>query len=124
VRRQKSFLIGTATVQFFRFAAALVLVVTISLAGIALEKDNLSRQRAISLQQYRIEQLLDRQAHLRLRINELTSPMSEVARVSNPCVTLTNGVEAGRRTANASLPGGDSHSGTTHRLKTRATHLP
>lgn len=62
--------------QLFRFAAALVLVVTISLAGIALEKDNLSRQRAISLQQYRIEQLLDRQAHLRLQINELTSPMS------------------------------------------------
>ena len=63
--------------QLFRFAAALVLVVMISLAGIALEKDNLSRQRAISLQQYRIEQLLDRQAHLRLRINELTSPMSK-----------------------------------------------
>lgn len=66
---------GRRTVQIFRFAAALVLLVTISLAGIALEKDNLSRQRAISLQQYRIEQLLDRQAHLRLRINELTSPM-------------------------------------------------
>jgi hypothetical protein len=68
---------GIRTVQLFRFAAALVLMVTISLAGIALEKDNLSRQRAVSLQQYRIEQLLDHQAHLRLRINELTSPMSQ-----------------------------------------------
>jgi hypothetical protein len=63
-------------VQLFRFMAALVLLVAISLAGIGLEKDNLSRQQAISLQQYRIEQLLDQQAHLRLRITELTSPMS------------------------------------------------
>ena len=68
--------------QLFRFAAALVLVVTVSLAGIALEKDNLSRQRAISLQQYRIEQLLDRQAHLRLRINQLTSPMASASPTS------------------------------------------
>jgi hypothetical protein len=69
-------------VQIFRFAAALVLLVTISLAGIALEKDNLSRQRAISLQQYRIEQLLDRQAHLRLRTTELTSPRSPTSPTS------------------------------------------
>lgn len=61
--------------QFFRFAAALGLVVLISMAGIAIEKRNLARQRAISLQQYRIEQLLECRAHLRLQINELTSPM-------------------------------------------------
>lgn len=72
------------SVQLFRFAAALALLVTISLAGIALEKDNLARQRATSLQQYRIEQLLDREAHLRLQINVLTSPMTQVAGDQDP----------------------------------------
>ena len=72
----------------------------------------------------RIEHLLDRQAHLRLQINELTSPMTEVARVSNPGVTMPIGVEAARRAASASLTGRDSHSGSTHGLETRATHHP
>lgn len=61
--------------QLFRFTAALILVVTISLVGISLEKCNLAMQRAISLQQYRTDQLLERRAHLRLQINELTSPL-------------------------------------------------
>ena len=65
--------------QLFRFAAALMLVVTISLVGISIEKRNLALQRGISLQQYRTDQLLERQAQLRLRIDELTSPLGTQA---------------------------------------------
>jgi hypothetical protein len=61
--------------QLFRFMAAVLLVVLISLAGIAQESRHLTLTRAISLQQYRTDQLLERQANLRLRVHELTSPM-------------------------------------------------
>ena len=60
--------------QLFRFSAAIVLVVIIALLGIAQEKRRLTLSRAISLQQYRTDQLRERRAHLQLRVHELTSP--------------------------------------------------
>ena len=48
--------------MFFRFAAALVVVVLISLAGTALEKRNLELRRTVSHQQYRLDVLLQQYA--------------------------------------------------------------
>jgi len=48
--------------MFFRFGAALVLVVLISLAGTALEKRNLELKRVVSRQSYRLEILQEQHA--------------------------------------------------------------
>lgn len=55
----------------FRFLAALTLIVTVSLIGVGLEKRELALKRAISLQHYRMDQLLDERARLRIRLHEL-----------------------------------------------------
>ena len=60
--------------MFFRFGTALVLVVIVSLLGIALEKRILSLKRTISLQHYRFEQLHEQRAHLRVRSEQLGAP--------------------------------------------------
>ena len=51
--------------MFFRFGAALSLVVLVALSGTTLEKHNLQLKRAITHQQYRLDALLD--SHVRLR---------------------------------------------------------
>jgi hypothetical protein len=61
--------------MFFRFGAAIVLVVLVSLAGIALEKENLELRRTISRQSYRLDVLHDVQARLRVRTQELGAPV-------------------------------------------------
>lgn len=60
--------------MFFRFGAAVVLIVAISLVGIALEKQALSLKRAITLQTYRARQLEERRARLRLESERLGAP--------------------------------------------------
>lgn len=60
--------------MFFRFGAAVVLVVLIALLGIAIEKRNLSLRRSISLQDYRREQFLEQRARLRLQTEQLGAP--------------------------------------------------
>lgn len=60
--------------MFFRFGAAVTLVVAVSLLGIALEKRALSLKRAISLQSYRAAQLEERRVQLRLRCEHLGAP--------------------------------------------------
>jgi hypothetical protein len=62
------------TCMFFRFGAAVLLVVAVSLLGIALEKRNLSLRRTISLQLYRAEQLQERCVRLRLQSEQLGAP--------------------------------------------------
>lgn len=57
----------------FRFIAALVLLVTVSLIGIGLEKRELALKRAISLQHFRMDQLLEERARLRIRLHELAA---------------------------------------------------
>lgn len=68
--------------MYFRFMSALVLVVLVSMAGVAIEKRNLELRREISRQQYHTEILMDRHTALRLRTQELSSPdrMLEVLR--------------------------------------------
>ena len=60
--------------MFFRFCAAVALIVAVSLLGIALEKRTLALRRAISLQTYRAEQLEERRVQLRLRCEQLGAP--------------------------------------------------
>ncbi len=60
--------------MFFRFAAALVLIVLISLAGTALEKRNLELKRIVSRQQYRLEVLLEQHASNRVLAQQLGAP--------------------------------------------------
>ncbi len=57
----------------FRFIAALALIVTVSLIGIRLENRELALKRAISLQHYRMDQLLEEQARLRIRLHALST---------------------------------------------------
>jgi hypothetical protein len=61
-------------VIFFRFCAALLLVVSVALTGTALETQNLSLKRSLSQQQYRMEVLLDIQTKLRLETQRLGAP--------------------------------------------------
>ena len=60
--------------MFFRFGAALVLVVLISLAGTGLEKRNLELKRVVSRQSYRLEILQEQHAAKRVLAQQLGAP--------------------------------------------------
>jgi hypothetical protein len=60
--------------MFFRFCAALFLVVLIAAAGITLEKRLLDMKRQQTLQVYRLELLEEKYARLKLRTQELGAP--------------------------------------------------
>lgn len=62
------------TVLFFRFGAALLLLVSVALTGTVLETQNLALKRSLSQQQYRMEVLLESQASLRLESQRLGTP--------------------------------------------------
>ena len=57
--------------MFFRFGAALALVVMIALAGTVLETQNLALKRSLSQQHYRLEVLVETQAGLKLEAQRL-----------------------------------------------------
>lgn len=71
--------------MYFRFASAVILVVLVSLAGVAIEKRTLESRREVSRQYYRLEVLRDAHAGLRLRTQKLGAP-----------VRLIEEIEAGR----------------------------
>ncbi len=60
--------------MFFRFCAALTLIVLIAAAGVAVQKRMLDLQRTRTLQQYRLQQLEEKYAKLKLRSQELGAP--------------------------------------------------
>ena len=60
--------------MFFRFGAALALVVAIALTGTALETQNLALKRSLSQQHYRLEDLVETQARLKLEAQRLGTP--------------------------------------------------
>jgi len=60
--------------MFFRFAAALMLVVSVSMAQIGLEKQSLRLRRSVSRQYYQMDELLELHAQLRLDIQQLSAP--------------------------------------------------
>jgi len=60
--------------MFFRFGAALLIVVLVALTGTTLEKQNLELNRAISHQQYRMDELKDLIVRLQLEAERLGTP--------------------------------------------------
>lgn len=67
--------------MYFRFGAALVVVVLISLAGTALEKRNLELRRTVSHQQYRLDVLLQQYAAHRVQAQQLGAPIRTIEQV-------------------------------------------
>ena len=61
--------------MFFRFGSAIVLVVLVSLAGIAMEKRNLEYRRGLSRQHYRMQVLLDGHTKLRMKTQQMGAPV-------------------------------------------------
>lgn len=70
--------------MFFRFAAALMLVVAISMAQIGLEKQSLRLRRSVSRQYYQMDELLELHAQLRLDIQQLSAPSHFLAESALP----------------------------------------
>ncbi len=60
--------------MFFRFGAALLLVVSVALTGTALETQNMALKRSLSQQNYQLDVLLETQAKLRLATQRLGAP--------------------------------------------------
>ena len=60
--------------MYFRFGATIVLVVIISVIGVALEKQSLTYRRAISQQRYRMDVLVEQYAQKRLQAQRLGAP--------------------------------------------------
>ncbi len=67
-------LLDESGAMFFRFAAALILVVAVSMAQVALEKQSLRLRRSVSRQYYQMDELLELHAQLRLDIQQLSAP--------------------------------------------------
>ena len=64
--------------MYFRFGAAIVLVVAISVVGVALEKQSLSYRRQIAQQRYRMDALVEQYAQLRLQAQRLGAPLKTI----------------------------------------------
>ena len=69
--------------MFFRFGSAIVLVVSVSVIGIALEKRNLEIRRELSRQHYQSEVLLEDHAKLRLLTQQLGAPVRLIDPLEN-----------------------------------------
>ena len=65
--------------MYFRFAAGLMLVVLVSMAGVWLEKQTLEMRRTVSVQYYQTDVLLDLLVRLRLETQQLTAPAQMAA---------------------------------------------
>ena len=60
--------------MYFRFGSALLLVLAISLAGVAFEKRNLALRRRLTRQHYQTAVLREKHAKLRLETQRLGAP--------------------------------------------------
>ena len=74
--------------MFFRFGSAIVLVVLISLAGVAIEKQNLALRREVSRQHYRLDVLLEQHARLRLKTQQLGAPARVIEQLEQSTLEL------------------------------------
>ncbi len=63
-----------ASAHLLRFGAAIAILVTVSLTGVALEQRSLEFSRQYSLQTFRADRLEHEAAKLQLRIEELQTP--------------------------------------------------
>lgn len=83
--------------MFFRFAAALMLVVLISTVGIALERQTLEAKRAVSRQAFQIDLLVEMHSQLRLSIQQQTAP-AQLAKAQRKTSLPTNSADSGTDT--------------------------
>lgn len=60
--------------MFFRFSAALILIVMVSMTSVMIEKRTLELRRQISRQYYHTDLLIELQVRLRLETQTLTAP--------------------------------------------------
>jgi hypothetical protein len=60
--------------MYFRFGSAQVLVILVSMAGVAIEKQCLALRRAVSREHYRYDALRDLSARLRFKTQQLGAP--------------------------------------------------
>lgn len=59
---------------FFRFGAAMALVVTVALAGTAIESRSLALRRSLSHQRYQLDVLVEQHARLRVAAQRAGAP--------------------------------------------------
>lgn len=83
--------------MFFRFAAALFLVVLVSMTSVFIEKRTLELRREISLQYYQTDVMIELQVQLRLEAQKLLAP------------TLADPVRSSPAVAGASATGSGEH---------------
>lgn len=76
--------------MFFRFAAALLLVVSVSMMGVVLEKQTLRLRRAVTRQYYQTDLLLEIHARHRLRTQQLTAPAQLAQTLSSSSGSVTS----------------------------------
>jgi len=68
----------------FRFLAAMVLVVAVSLAGTTLEKQTLAMRRRVSQQQYQLDELDQRITKLKLATHQRRTATRMLTQVPRP----------------------------------------
>jgi hypothetical protein len=61
--------------MYFRFGSALALLILVSIAGVAIEKECLALRRSVTRQQYRQTELAELSARARLRTQQLGAPI-------------------------------------------------
>ena len=83
--------------MFFRFGAALSLIVLVALAGTALETQNLQLKRALSHQQYRLDAMLDSHVRLRLQTQRLGTPARLLGALESGEFPIRRPIESQRR---------------------------
>lgn len=75
--------------MFFRFGSAVVLVVVISLCGVALEKSNLTYRSSLTRQHYQLDALREQHARLRARTQSLGAPSRMIDAIEDGRLELT-----------------------------------
>lgn len=60
--------------MYFRFAAVVIVLLGLALGSVSIEKGNVALRRAISVQEYRRQQLQEQQSRLRLEVQRLSAP--------------------------------------------------
>lgn len=93
--------------MFFRFAAGLLLVVLVSMAGVRLEKHTLQMRRDVSVQYYQTDLLLELLVRLRLETQRLTAPAQLAATMdeaASPANKRTPGATSKPRVQTAIRP--------------------
>ena len=104
--------------MFFRFAAALLLIVLVSMAGVMLEKQILDLRRAVSRQYYQTDLLIELHVKLRLETQQLTSPSQLAALAPEPGPEKSPPQKKSRRTVvrQAELPQDATRENTAPRI--------